>query len=106
MQAATGPGYFDSWREKAKTDPAAAAVVKRYHERAGEELYDLRADPLELRNLAADPKQAARLAELRAEVTAWMKANADEGKTFGDPRLLADPKRAEPPRPAAAKKKK
>lgn len=100
-----GGGYFATWEEKAKTDPAAAAVVKRYHERPSEELYDLQADPLELKNLAADPRQATRLAELRAEVTAWMKANGDEGKTFGEPRRLSDPKRAEPP-PAAAKKAK
>jgi uncharacterized sulfatase len=106
VQAASGPGYFDSWREQAKTDPAAAAIVRRYHERPGEELYDLHADPVELRNLATDPSHAARLAELRAEVTAWMQANGDEGKTFGEPRLLSDPKRAEPPRPAGAKKKK
>jgi N-sulfoglucosamine sulfohydrolase len=100
-----GGGYFATWQEKAKSDAAAAAVVKRYHERPAEELYDLQADPLELKNLAADPRQATRLAALRAEVTAWMKANGDTGKTYGEPRLLADPKRAEPP-PTAAKKNK
>lgn len=100
-------GYFDSWAEKAKTDPAAAAIVKRYHERPAEELYDLRADPLELKNLAADPKQAARLKEMRAEVDAWMKENKDEGKTFAEPRLISDPNRAEvPAQKQAAKKKK
>src|SRR5204863_5857852 len=68
VPAADGPGYFASWAEKAKTDPAAAAIVKRYHERPAEELYDLRADPFELHNLAADPKPATRLAELRGAV--------------------------------------
>jgi hypothetical protein len=103
-QAADGAGYFASWREKAKSDPRAAAVVKRYHERAAEELYDLRADPLELNNLAANPAHAQRLAELRGEVDAWMKANADEGKIYGEPRLLSDPDRAKPPPPAKKKK--
>src|SRR5436190_951744 len=70
-------GYFDSWAEKAKTDSTAAAIVKRYHERPAEELYDLRSDPLELKNLAADAKQAARLKAMRAEVDAWMKENHD-----------------------------
>jgi len=103
-QARDGPGYFGSWQDAARTNPAAAAVVGRYHERPGEELYDLRSDPLELRNLAREPAHATQLAALRAEVTAWMKANGDEGRVFGDPRLLSDPRRADPP-PKAAKKK-
>ena len=106
VQAANSPGYFASWQDKAKTDPAAAAVVQRYHQRPGEELYDLRSDPHELRNLATEASHAARLAAMRAEVTAWMKANGDEGRTYGEPRLLSDPRRAEPPPlPVGAKKK-
>ena len=79
-------------------------MVRRYHERPAEELYDLRTDPWELRNLADDPAHAERLAGLRGEVTAWMKANGDEGRTFGEPRLLSDPRRAEPPTKAGKKK--
>lgn len=106
VQASTGPGYFASWVEKARTDPAAAAVVRRYHERPAEELYDLRADPLELHNLAADAGQAGRLAELRRELDAWMKEQGDTGRLYAEPRLLSDPKRAEVAAPAGAKKKK
>lgn len=105
-QAVDGPGYFRSWEEKARTDPAAAAIVKHYHERPAEELYDLTADPLEQRNLASNPAQAARLASLRAEVDAWMKEAGDTGKVYSEPRLLSDPKRAEPPAGAAKQKKK
>ena len=105
VQANDGGGYFDSWANKAKTDAAAAAIVKRYHERPAEELYDLNADPNEMKNLASDPRHATRLASLRAEVNAWMKEQGDEGRLYGEPRLLSDPKRAEPP-PAAKKKKK
>jgi uncharacterized sulfatase len=106
VQAAEGPGYFKSWIEKAKTDSAAAAVVLRYHERPAEELYDLRNDPLELNNLAASPEQASRLAGLRRDVDAWMKEQGDEGKIYGEPRLLTDPKRTEPPPAPPAKKKR
>ncbi len=76
---ADGRDYWDSWAAKAKTDPAAAAVVRAYHKRPAEELYDLRADPDEVKNLAADPAHAATLARLRSDLDAWMKANGDEG---------------------------
>jgi uncharacterized sulfatase len=76
---ADGRTYWDSWATKAKTDPDAAAVVKRYHTRPAEELYDLTADPLELKNLAADPKQADRLKAMSKTLDEWMKANGDDG---------------------------
>jgi N-sulfoglucosamine sulfohydrolase len=105
VQANDGGGYFDSWAQKAKTDPVAAAIVKRYHERPAEELYNLAGDPHEMKNLASDPQHAGRLAAMRADVDGWMKAQGDTGRTYGEPRLLSDPKRAEPP-PAAKKAKK
>ena len=101
-RAEDGAAYFKSWVEKAKTDAHAAFVVARYHTRPAEEMYDLRADPLEMKNLAADPSQAARLAALRGEVDAWMKASGDEGKTFALPRLPTDPDRDLPPAATAA----
>ena len=64
-------------------DLAAKAVVKRYHERPKEELYDLAADPYEMKNLAPEPKQADTLKKLSAELDAWMKAQGDAGKTAG-----------------------
>ncbi len=76
---ADGRAYWDSWVAKAKTDPAAAAIVRRYHARPAEELYDVANDPHELSNLAADPKRADRLKTLRADLDAWMAANGDRG---------------------------
>jgi uncharacterized sulfatase len=78
--------YWFSWRRKAATNAAAAAVVQRYHKRPAEELYDLKNDPHELRNLAAMPEQAGRLAQFRTELDAWMKANGDEGLPTEDAR--------------------
>jgi arylsulfatase A-like enzyme len=81
--------YFDSWVEKAKTDPAAARIVKRYHEHPAEELYDIVADPHEMKNLAGEGAHAATVRELRAKVRGWMKQQGDEGQVFGKPRLAA-----------------
>lgn len=39
--------YWHSWVNRAKTDAAAATLVRRYQERPREELYDLMSDPLE-----------------------------------------------------------
>lgn len=87
-QAADGPGYFGSWLDAAKIDPYAAAIVFRYYQRPAEELYDLRADPLEQRNLAGSPAHAARLATMRDNVTAWMTEQGDTGKIYGEPKPL------------------
>jgi arylsulfatase A-like enzyme len=48
--------------------------------RAEEELYDLRADPYETRNLAADPAHRQTLEELRARLNQWMEATHDHGR--------------------------
>ena len=87
----SGLPYWTSWFEKAKTDPAAAAIVKSYHERPAVELYDLRADPNELHNLAADPAHAKRVADMRTRLEAWMREQGDRQTVFNTPRPLTDP---------------
>lgn len=49
--------------------------------RAPEELYDLAVDPWEIRNLAADPAQAATLRQLRSRLDLWMEQTNDHGRT-------------------------
>jgi uncharacterized sulfatase len=88
-QAVDGRDYWDSWVERAKVDATAAAVVRRYHHRPPEELYDLEVDPGERRNLAADPAHAPTLARLRADLDAWMEAQGDRG--LATERALRDP---------------
>lgn len=83
--------FFSTWEAAAKTDPHAAAILKRYHARPAEELYDLAADPHEQRNLAADPQHAKTLASLHADLDAWMKAQGDQQTVLAGPRLLSDP---------------
>jgi len=49
--------------------------------RAKEELYDLKADPWELKNVAADPAYATKLAELRGRLDRWQEETNDHGRT-------------------------
>jgi uncharacterized sulfatase len=93
-------GFFASWEAAAKTDARAAEILKRYHERPAEELYDLKADPDEQHNLAADPQNEYRVQQMRAELEAWMRAQGDERKVFNEPRLLSDPKSYGPDAPS------
>jgi arylsulfatase A-like enzyme len=87
---ADGRAYFDSWVERAKTDAKAAAVVRRYHEHPREELYDVVADPHETKNLAAGSKHAATLQRMRARLESIMREQGDQGRVYGNPRLLTE----------------
>jgi arylsulfatase A-like enzyme len=49
-------------------------------QRPPEELYDTEADPWQIRNLAADPDQQARLAGMRGAVEEWMERIDDQGR--------------------------
>jgi uncharacterized sulfatase len=71
---------FNSWKRVAKTDPVAAEKVRRYHYRPGEELYAVKHDPNEWRNLADIPEYAEIKAQLRAELLKWMKHTGDKGQ--------------------------
>jgi len=97
--------FFATWEQRAQTDPAAAAVVRRYHAREAEELYDLAADPAELQNLAHDPKAQTVLGDLRTRLDAWMKEQGDAGLVPVAPRLLTDPDSFGPGGAAAEAKK-
>lgn len=74
-----GNEYWRSWVKQGKTDPAAAAIVKRYHSRPAEELYDLDVDPYEQNNLAEDEKHTATRQELRALLDRTMEEQHDSG---------------------------
>ncbi len=70
---------FQSWVKKGQTDAFAREQVERYQHRPPVELYDLKNDPYEMKNLADDPAQKANLTRLRAALDAWMKQQGDEG---------------------------
>ncbi len=77
-----------------------------FAKRPAEELYDLRHDPDQIKNLAADPAFAAKKSELSARLTTLLRDAQDprvvgDGATFDRP-PFSDP---EPTAPAAGKKK-
>lgn len=80
--------YFASWIEKAKSDPSAAGILERYHQRPRQELYDLAADPYEQYNLAGDPKFVDRMKAMQAELETWMSQQGDQRMVFNKPVLL------------------
>jgi len=81
-------GYWSSWTNAALTNAHAATLVKRYHQRPAEELYDLRHDPFETNNLASVPGHAARVKAMRAELESWMREQGDTRRVYGQPRRL------------------
>ncbi|MDB6028416.1 MAG: betC 3 [Verrucomicrobiales bacterium] len=79
-----GREYWPSWEATAKSDPRAAATVKRYHWRPREELYDVILDPFEVHNLAEDPAYADVKRDLEARLVTWRKGQGDN-KTGPEP---------------------
>ncbi len=71
---------WNSWVEKAETDPQTAQLVYLTQHHPVEELYDVVADPYEFNNLAFSPEMRPILEEMRADVRHWMHAQDDEGR--------------------------
>lgn len=53
-----------------------------YAQRPEEELYDLREDPWEMRNLAGDSAHQEKLAEMRSILERWIETTGDNGQAF------------------------
>jgi uncharacterized sulfatase len=71
-KAATTNGYWPTWLEAARVDPAARRLVDRYTRRPAEELYRTATDPFEATNLAADPASQGVKARMAAELDRWL----------------------------------
>ena len=83
--------FWDSWDKAAKTDPRAAAIIKRYYTRPKHELFDLEKDPLELNNLADSPQYRSKLQQLQTELAAWTTAQGDKLLPHREPYLTSQP---------------
>lgn len=71
------PPLWKSWVRLADRDSFAAERVKLYQHRPAEELYDLRTDPFEMKNIAGDASRKEVLASLRKELRKWIKQQGD-----------------------------
>src|SRR5690606_20605708 len=82
-------GYYDSWRLLGEAgDEDALAKHRSYRERPELELYDLEADPFELVDVAGDPRYAAELESLRAELARWQAEQGDADMRATEARAL------------------
>lgn len=68
-----------TWEDIRNSDSRmiGSRALKDYFFRPSEELYDVLADPQEVRNLAKDPEYAAVLDDMRAQVEAWQRRTED-----------------------------
>lgn len=80
--------YWGTWLFSSPERPRTYQLIKRYMMRPAEELYDTGADPYEMDNLAADPRQAATRARLSAELDRWMTAQGDPGIALDTPEAI------------------
>jgi uncharacterized sulfatase len=80
QNACTRSRDFQSMLEAAAAgDPRAKRVTDDYRHRPEWELYDVVADPLEMNNLAEEPKYADTVRQLKAQLDAWMRSQGDLG---------------------------
>lgn len=71
--------YFNSWIRKAQTDDHANFLLNRYSYRPAEELYDLKSDPWELKNLIGSEDFEKSKDKLRSILN---KELAEQGETI------------------------
>ncbi len=83
--------FWDSWDEAARSDPAAAALIRNYYTRDEFELFDLEADPMEYDNLARNPEYRDVMNRLQNELAAWAKSQGDDLQAHREPYPITEP---------------
>ena len=77
---------WDTWVEKARTDPHAARIVKLNERHPQEELYDTQTDPYELNNLAAQSEMEPTLLRMRQQLASWLTEQGETMPSLSNPR--------------------
>ncbi len=76
-EAVTENEYWPEWLAAAEGDPSIRHLTERYLHRPPVELYDLEADPWEMRNLANSPALAGIQSTLATQLADWMAQQGD-----------------------------
>ena len=87
----TSGDYFKEWTAAARTDQHAADIVARHHGRPEYELFDLKADAHEQKNLAGEESLKDLQTELTDELKAWIRSQNDNLTVFHQPLMLDAP---------------
>jgi N-sulfoglucosamine sulfohydrolase len=81
-----------TWMLERRDDPAVKPLFDlAFGKRSAEELYDLRTDPCQMRNLAAEPEHGAVKAALATDLDRHLRQTGDPRATGGDPTWDRDP---------------
>lgn len=79
MNPETKDSYWNNWIAKAQTSPEIKKQTDRIITRPSLEFYDIRKDPYELNNLAADKNYQKLVSQYQSKLKDWMKTQGDEG---------------------------
>ena len=79
VEATRPGGLLDVWKKLGEKDAEIAARARFYQHRPAEELYDLKNDPYELKNVADDPALSKIKEALKNKLKDWMAQQGDEG---------------------------
>ncbi|MEM6472771.1 MAG: sulfatase, partial [Planctomycetota bacterium] len=86
---------YQEWRKLHEAGELTGAAKQFFEPKAPEALYDLKADPHEVNNLAADPDQKSRLRQMREQLDDRLKSMADLSfvteSVMTDAEALSDP---------------
>jgi len=96
---------IESWQADAVSDYQLSERVKWLFKRPGAELYDLKTDPEEMKNLADDPSFADIKARLQKELDAWITQQGDKGMVTENLASTRQGKSDDQPRKAIKKSK-
>jgi len=77
---AKGNKLWISWNKAAERDEFAQQRVEAYQYRPAEELYDVIADPFQMKNLAEDKSYVKVKNLLKGKLQTWMKNQGDKGQ--------------------------